>query len=76
MRPIKQKKPPAIMEDKDIYKTPAKKHRRGPVLLFKNYKGCAVYIAASKRLSNTKYLRKPLIYLLINTVKKPCDNKN
>ena len=76
MRLAKQKKLFAIMGDKDIYKALAKEHGQGPVLLFRNYRGYIACIAASRKLSNIKYLRKSFIELSINTIKKPRDSKD
>ena len=49
---------------------------RDTVLLFRNHRGCVAYIVASRKSSNTKHPRKPLIELLINTIKKPRDSKD
>ena len=76
IRLTKQKKPPATIGDKDIYKAPAKEHGRGPVLLFRNHRDYAACIAASRKSSNTKHPRKPFIELLINTIKKPRNSKD
>lgn len=76
VRLAKQKKPPATMGDKDIHKVLAEEHGRGPVLLFRNHRGCAACIAAGKKSSNTKHPRKPLTELSINTIKKPRDSKD
>ena len=65
-----------IIEDKDIYKAPAKEHGQGPMWIFSKQQSCAVCVRASRKASIELKARKPLIELSESTIQKPHGSKD
>ena len=57
------------MEDKDIYKAPPEEHGQEPVRLFPKKLSYAAYITVGRRGINKQVKRKPLLELLVNTIR-------